>query len=200
MAHSLPFITKEKSDYCAMEEKIEGSNMESKAGSTKKSGINPKVFIIGLPLFIVQLVVVYFITANILLNKHTANQVSAAEENTSAGENKGENKTETPKESFGKFIYTMEDVIVNPTGTSGQRLMLASVNIDVVSDEQLKFLKEREPIVKDLIISTISSKTIAQLGQIGFKDTLKVELSGSIKSKFPSVKINDIYFSKYIMQ
>ncbi len=199
MAHSLPFITKVKTDYSVMEEKIEGSNVESKAGSAKKSGINPKVFIIGLPLFIVQLVVVYFITANILMNKHNSNQVSAAE-NTGTEENKGENKSEAPKESFGKFIYTMEDVIVNPTGTSGQRLMLASVNIDVVSDEQLKFLKEREPIVKDLIISTISSKTIVQLGQIGFKDSLKVELSGSIKSKFPSVKINDIYFSKYIMQ
>ncbi len=182
-----------------MEEKIEGSGIESKTGSAKKTGINPKVFIIGLPVFILQLVVVYFITANILMNKHTANQVSAAEENTGAQENK-ENKTEAPKESFGKFIYTMEDVIVNPTGTSGQRLMLASVNIDVVSDEQLKYLKEREPIVKDLIISTISSKTIAQLGQIGFKDSLKTELSGSIKKKFPTIKVNDIYFSKYIMQ
>jgi len=183
-----------------MEEKIEGSNTEVNTGLEKKSGINPKVFIIGLPLFILQLVVVYFITANVLLNKHSSNQVSAAEENSKTEESKEGDKPAAGKESFGKFIYTMEDVIVNPTGTSGQRLMLASVNIDLLSEEQLKFLKEREPIVKDLIISTISSKTIAQLGQVGFKDTLKIELSGSIKKKFPDVKVNDIYFSKYIMQ
>lgn len=184
-----------------MDEKNEASNVVSKANSEKKSGINAKVFIIGLPVFIIQLVVVYFITANILMNKFTSSQASEEGKGTETGETKKEEgESSASKESIGKFIYTLEDVIVNPTGTSGQRLMLASVNIDVLSDEQLKFLKEREPILKDLIISTISSKTIAQLGQVGFKDSLKTELTGSIKQKFPNVKVNDIYFSKYIMQ
>ncbi len=183
-----------------MEETIEGSKAESPVESPKKTGINPKVFIIGLPLFIMQLVVVYFITANILLNKHSANQTVAAENNNAAGVNKDGSKSNKSQKIFGKFIYTLEDVIVNPAGTSGQRLMLASVNIDVSSEEQLKFLKEREPIMKDVIISTISSKTLFQLGQVGFKDSLKIELTGSINKKFPDVKVNDIYFSKYIMQ
>ena len=37
----------------------------------KPSMFNPKVLMIGLPIFIVQLVAVYFITANVLLPGHS---------------------------------------------------------------------------------------------------------------------------------
>lgn len=166
----------------------------------KKPGINPKIFIIGLPLFVVQLVVVYFVTANILLNKIPAN--SSAKKDTVAVSKQKVKTPEMPKvkENFGKYIYSLDDVIVNPAGTTGQRLILASVNIDVAQEEQLKFLKEREPIIKDLIISTMSSKTLSQLGQVGFKDSLKVELTKNLSTKFNNIMFNDIYFSKYIMQ
>jgi flagellar protein FliL len=190
------FKKKQQNSMEEVQEKTEVTPTEA----PKKPAINPKVFIIGLPVFVVQLVVVYFITANILLNK-TSTSTSVPKDSvvTSAQEVKNP-KVQKGKDNFGKFIYSLDDVIVNPAGTSGQRLILASVNIDVGKEEQLKFLKEREPIVKDLIISTISSKTLLQLGQIGYKDTLKVELTRNLNSKFSSVTFNDIYFSKYIMQ
>ena len=167
---------------------------------TKKPGINAKVFIIGLPIFVVQLIVVYFITANILLNKVSPNSTAPKDTVATTEQNLKSPATQKGKENFGKYIYSLDDVIVNPAGTSGQRLILASVNIDVGKEEQLKFLKEREPIVKDLIISTISSKTLLQLGQIGYKDTLKIELTKNLNAKFNNITFNDIYFSKYIMQ
>jgi flagellar FliL protein len=166
----------------------------------KKPAINPKIFIIGLPVFVVQLIVVYFITANILLNKVSPNSSAPKDTVAAAVQNEKSPAAQKGKENFGKYIYSFDDVIVNPAGTSGQRLILASVNIDVGKEDQLKFLKEREPIVKDLIISTISSKTLVQLGQVGYKDTLKIELTKNLNAKFTSITFNDIYFSKYIMQ
>ena len=43
----------------------------------KGKGLNIKVLLFGIPIFIVQLVVVYFITANVLLNKIQTNHSSA---------------------------------------------------------------------------------------------------------------------------
>ena len=44
--------------------------LPEKAGEeTKKKGFNIKILLIGLPIFIIQLVAVYFITANILISK-----------------------------------------------------------------------------------------------------------------------------------
>jgi|WetSurMetagenome_2_1015567.scaffolds.fasta_scaffold47888_2 flagellar protein FliL len=183
-----------------MEEVQEKTEVTPPEIPSKKLSINPKVFIFGLPVFVVQLVIVYFITANILLNKVSSKTSSPKDSVATLQHNVKSPNSQKGKDNFGKYIYSLDDVIVNPAGTTGQRLILASVNIDVGKDEQLKFLKEREPIVKDLIISTISSKTLLQLGQIGYKDTLKMELANNLKTKFSSVTFNDIYFSKYIMQ
>ena len=76
----------------------------------KKGGINTKVILFGLPLFILQLIVVYFVTANILLNKV---QGSSAVRQQTPVQTEVPKENETPKETeekkkpeIGKFIYS----------------------------------------------------------------------------------------------
>lgn len=179
------------------------SDLESPSAlpESKKGLINPKVFLIGLPLFIVQLVVVYFVTANILLSKMPQQTVSgkesAAEESKSGegGSEEGKGKAE-----IGKNIYNIEDIIVNPAGTNGQRLMLTSIGFDLPSAEQLEKFKSKEVLVKDVIISTLSAKNLAQLGNSQYRDSLKAEIKNGITTHIPQLKINSVYFSKYIIQ
>ena len=91
-------------------------------------------------------------------------------------------------------------MIVNPAGTKGQRIMLVSMGFDLASEEELKTLESKNVILKDLIISTLSKKTLAELSNYSFRDTLKIELSSNVSSMFPEVKVNNVYFSKYIIQ
>ena len=104
--------------------------------SGKKSGFNIKVLIIGIPLFIIQLVAVYFITANFLLSKmqSSSNQEKAKSEEVKSENSEGENK----KVEFGKFIYVVDDLIINPANTDGKRLLLSSLGFDVASKENEK--------------------------------------------------------------
>ncbi len=168
------------------------------------SAINPKIFLIGLPLFIVQLIVVYFVTANILLNKGTnanpAMDPSGFEvvEDEPIDSEKEEVKEDSANVS--KFILNVDDMIVNPAGTKGTRLMLISLGFAVSTEEELKILEEKNVILKDLIISTVSRKTPYQLSNFDYRDSLKIELSTNVKTMFPSVNINNVYFSKYILQ
>ncbi|RMD48033.1 MAG: flagellar basal body protein FliL, partial [Ignavibacteria bacterium] len=46
---------------------------KNEAQEKKEGGFNIKVVILGLPLFIVQLIAVYFITANLLMDKFAQN-------------------------------------------------------------------------------------------------------------------------------
>ena len=174
------------------EEKQETPPEEKK----KSLSINPKIFIIGLPLFIVQLIAVYFITANILLSKvqeHTEGQTE--EPKTEESEKKKENKTE-----LGKFIYSIEDIIVNPASTEGKRLLLTSVGLDLKSEEELQSIKSKEILVKDIIVSTLSSKSLNQLSNSAYKDSLKTEIADRLKQSLPSLELNTVYLSKYIIQ
>jgi len=55
-------------------------------------------------------------------------------------------------------------------------------------------------LLKDAIIQVMSGKGMAQLGNITYRDTLRVEIINRLSQLMPKVKINTIYFSKYILQ
>lgn len=188
-----------------MDDKIDTKDVPQQ----KKGGLNIKFFLIGVPLFAVQLVLVYFVTANILLSKWKSDlekshkkanteEVAEGEEPAAGEEAAAEEEGESKKKPMGNFFFTVDDVIVNPAGTNGQRLMLVSVGLNVGNEEQLAKIKEKEVVIKDVIISTLSEKTLPELSQVGYKDSLKVELTKKLKAN--KVKFNSILFSKYIIQ
>lgn len=170
----------------------------------KKSMINPKVFLIGLPVFVLQLIVVYFVTANILLSKIENHQQPGNSEQaaTEVEDDAGENQQDTAKQNveLGKYVFSIVDIIVNPAGTNGQRLMLTDIGVDLGSQEQLDAFKSKEVVVKDIIVSILSGKNLGQLSNSLYKDTLKTEITKSLLASFPKTKINNVYFSKYIIQ
>lgn len=174
----------------------------------KNSAMKPKLLIIGLPLFIVQLVAVYFITANILIPKnHNSNnnenvkQEQPAEEQTEKKTEENTNSPETKNNTnLGENIFNLEDIIVNPAETNGKTLALASLGFDLKTPEAKKTMEEKVIIVKDAVITLLSSKTVPQLSNAAYRDSLKSEMIRDLSKKLPGVGINNIYFSKFIIQ
>ena len=183
----------------AKEEKLEDVLKEEVVPPVKVpgKGLNSKVFIIGIPVFIIQLVVVYLIMGYVITNKvleHPAADSTKTKQEVAT-------KTEKSDESQNaNFIYTIEDIVVNPAETDGKRLLLLSLGITVKSEEDKTEMQAKDVLIKDAIISTISSKNLYQLNSSGYKDTLKVELTARIKNIFPKVHLHQVYFSKYILQ
>ncbi|QQS35485.1 MAG: flagellar basal body-associated FliL family protein [Ignavibacteriales bacterium] len=185
------------------DEKPESNETIEVPAEKKKSALNPKVFIFGVPLFILQLLIVYFVTANILLSKIHQNNPELAggeSENGQQTENADTLQNSQQNVELGKFIFLVEDVIVNPAGTEGKRFLLTTVGFDIATEEEMKELQSKEVLVKDMVISKLSSKDIVQLNNSAYRDTIRTELSSEIKRLIPRVNINNIYFSKYIFQ
>lgn len=166
----------------------------------KTSFLNPKVFLIGLPVFIIQLVIVYFVTANILLSK-----IEGSKDVKPNKDAKQEQSAEAKKDSIakrvelGKYIYNIDDIICNVAETNG-RLLLVSIGFDLGSQEQLELVKSKQILVQDITISVLSAKNIAQLSNVAYRDTIKTEISKNVLAAVPKTNINDIYFYKYIIQ
>ena len=163
--------------------------------TAEKSSVNTKILIIGIPVFIIQLIVIYFITANILVKKIESNTLPNNNLKTTQA-----NNVKPASIDLGKFIYTLDDIIINPADTDGKRLLLVSIGFDVPKVEIENDLKTRDAMLKDVVISTLSSKSIDQLDNSAYRDTLKMEISGKLKKMIPEDAINNIYFSKYILQ
>lgn len=185
-------------------------------------GFNIKGLLIGIPLFAIHTIIVYFVTANLLLNKKmeeihkkemeldkklkVAAAVQKAKENP-----QGFNPSlpfDTPEEleedegtkrEFGKYLYNIEDFTVNPAGTGGSKILLVSMAIDVPAQKYYDLLNQKQIMVKDAIISVLTSKNIPTLENIAYRDSLKLEIGRNIKSRVPGLRINNIYFSKFIL-
>ncbi len=179
-------------------EEVPETTSEDTAPVEKKGGLNIKVLLFGIPLFIVQVIVVYFITANILLNKIQANHADAAA-NPAEAKKTAETAQKESKE-LGKFVYMVEDLIINPASTDGKRLLMSSLGFDVSTEAENQELKAKDVLLKDAVISVMSSKDLAQLGNTAYRDTLRTEILKRLNQIMPKVKINTIYFSKYILQ
>ena len=124
------------------------------------------------------------------------------EETTEATEEKSgeteEGKTSESGESG--LIFSVDDMIVNPANTNGKMLLLASLGLAVESEESKKVLEEKQVIVKDAVISVLSSKSVGQLSSSTYRDTLKTEILKNLSTQMPGSKVSNIYFSKFIIQ
>jgi flagellar FliL protein len=172
----------------------------------KPSMFNPKVLMIGLPIFIVQLVAVYFITANVLLSGGQSGPVKEEDQTETNSEESTEGQSGETKEgessehSVSGLIFSVDDMIVNPAQTNGKMLLLASLGLAVEDEESKKVMEEKQVIVKDAIISVLSSKNVTQLGSATYRDTLKTEILKNLAVQMPGSKVSNIYFSKFIIQ
>lgn len=164
----------------------------------KEGGSKMKSIIVALPLYVIQLIAVYFITANVLLDKfknpeglqNLANQVEVVQQ-------EAPKKKEVKAEKHN--IYSLNDVVVNPSGTNGSALLLVSIAMDLSKAESIDELKNNEVMVKDKIISVLSQKNLTYLSNSANRKNLKKEIIQGIQEMFPDIEIRKIYFSKYII-
>ncbi len=178
-----------------MDEKLEISQ------SSKKKGGFAKLFMIGLPLFIVQLVVVYFITANLILKPAEGDPTAHEGKDTTEHVEEESADTETDHKSgpIGTSKFTVEGITVNPAFSNGKNWIQVDVGFDVATAEDLKQWEELEFALKDIIIGVISSKDLNQLSSTGYKDTLKAEITREVKKRTP-LPVNQVFFGKYVIQ
>lgn len=169
----------------------------------KSGGVSAKVILLGIPLFVIQLVAVYFIVAYLLESKYVpANIGSSADDGGYVAEETTEDdfaEYEADTTSAGNFVYSLDDLMMNPAGTNGQAIMLVSLGFDIGSEEMRTTLETKEVLVRDMVITTLSAKTLDELA-IENRDSLRYELADKVESLFNSVHIKRVYFSKFIIQ
>ncbi len=169
----------------------------------KKSSSITKIILFGVPAFIVQLILVYFITANILMNKAGTTASGGHGEEVVAEEGEGGEHGEEGGEhggGSGQFIYSVDEIVANPANTNGRHLLLTALAFDLTNETGKATLEAKDFLVRDMILSVLSSKTIKELNNIELRDSIRTEISHKIEGFLPEVKINKVYFSKYILQ
>jgi len=97
-------------------------------------------------------------------------------------------------------LFTLDDLVVNPAYTSGKRFFITSIALIVESKEMEDLLREREPIVKDRIISLLSEKSFGWLAANSNRETLRQELLVAVEDIVRYSGGMRVYFTKYVLQ
>ncbi|HOJ37953.1 MAG TPA: flagellar basal body-associated FliL family protein [Ignavibacteriales bacterium] len=134
-------------------------------------------------------------------NEETTEQTTNEENNkeeTKEKSKEGEGEQATNPEDENMFF--VEDLVVNPYGTAGRKILLTSFAIELKKPAMKEELSQKKFLLNDLLIKVFGSKTLPQLTQPGIKDSLRIEIATEIRKSFPKVKVRNVYFSKFILQ
>jgi flagellar protein FliL len=148
-----------------------------------------KILMIGVPMFLVQVVVVYFLMAK-FIGKPSTNSESSTAPTTE----------KTNVESAESNLMVIKDIIVNPAGTNGSRFLLATIGVDLNSPEALQELNKKEVQVRDVLNTVLTEKTLPQLIDITQREQLRTEIAQKLGVLITVGKVKNIYFSKFIIQ
>jgi len=84
---------------------------------------------------------------------------------------------------------------------AGSRFLRVEVYVEVSKEDKKnqEIINEAMPIIKDTILSIMSSKTVADL-DVRNRDNLKAEIKNELNKKIGSKIIQNVYFTSFIMQ
>jgi flagellar basal body-associated protein FliL len=166
------------------------------AEETKKVGGLPikKLLMFGVPVLIVQLVVMYFVITKFV----SPAPAPAGEASEPASEATGSH--EGTGESAEQNIYVVKDLIVNPAGTNGTRFLLTTIGFEVTTGEGKKELENKDVQIRDVLNSILTSKDLAVLVNAEEREPLRQEISEKVGELLKKGSLTNVYFSKFIIQ
>ena len=192
-------------------EKAEAKTV-SKGGNSFRSR---KLVVYGVPIFLIQVVVIYFITTNLFPSLTSRSQIAAAgdaRENPKSNELVKEVNQDPPtvgREGAGiedledndeEHIHVVKELIVNPAGTHGTRFFLTTIGFQM-SNAKAKLEMEKKDIqIRDILNTILTSKTLDQLIAVEARDSLRSEISTKVQNAIKSGRLQNVFFSKFIIQ
>ena len=98
------------------------------------------------------------------------------------------------------MIYAVKDIVVNPAGTGGTRFLSVSFGFELGSSELVSEFEERDPLVRDALITILSSKTVAQLTDPKQKEITRYQVKKRLEKLLDTDEITGVYYTDFVLQ
>lgn len=154
---------------------------ENSSEVKQKLGLDLKIILIGLVIFLVAMGASYFLMKSLM-----APLMPQEEEKNS-------------KEVLSGGLVSAGEFTTNITDVAGNRYLKVEVTIEVKDEKAVESVTEFMPIIQDTILSILSKKTAADLDAHN-RDQLKEEIKAELNKKLGKGYIKNIYFTNFIMQ
>lgn len=100
----------------------------------------------------------------------------------------------------GSSVYRVDNLIVNPAGSQGQRFLMATVAFDFSDAKVNEEVRAREVEVRDRIITTFESQTMDDLTRPGARDSLRARLHAVMAPIAGEDAEFEVYLPQFVIQ
>ncbi|MFZ5980097.1 MAG: flagellar basal body-associated FliL family protein [Candidatus Zixiibacteriota bacterium] len=173
-------------------------------GAEKKKGKSKLILFggIGLAVVILGVVLAMFVIGPMMSG---SDEEAALEETTKVDDAHKTDEPEKPRKkskSHGSetLVYTIKDIVINPAGTGGSRFLSVSFGFELGSAELAAVFEQREVLVRDALITILSSKTVAQLTDAKQKEIVRYQIKKRLSSLLNTEDLTAVYYTDFVLQ
>jgi flagellar FliL protein len=96
--------------------------------------------------------------------------------------------------------YLMEELIVNPSESNGQRILVVEISLELYDAADSELIESHKQQIKHSMLEVLSSRTVQELAQISEREKLRIELSEVTNEAIEKRSVRNLYYTKYVMQ
>jgi flagellar FliL protein len=96
-------------------------------------------------------------------------------------------------------LYSLQNVIVNPAGSQGQRFIVATVAFEVADEKIRQQLHESETQLRDAVTGVLEKRTVEELLRPGARDGLRGEFEKAAQPFLRGAKVK-VFIPQFLVQ
>lgn len=97
-------------------------------------------------------------------------------------------------------IHVVENMVVNPAGSQGRRMLLASIAIDVGNDTgMIQDIVDHELDLRSRFIYVFGRRTMSELSDMGLRETITRELQ-AVTEEVLGNKVQRVFLPQFVLQ
>lgn len=121
----------------------------------------------------------------------------AAEAKAAKAEEHGEGEK---KEGDATPVYQLDNMVLNLSGSNGQRLLLMTVALEVKDEATLNMVKGHDAEMRDMVLQMFGAKTADQVVDVSAREGFRKDLIGALDKIFPPGTVKKVYFPQFVIQ
>lgn len=175
------------------EEKAEGK-AEGKAGAENSGGSKKMIMfgLVGVGAIVMGVVLAIFVLKPML--SHDPDGEAEEDKKSVVTKKKVSGSHQEPT------FYAIKDIVVNPAGTGGTRFLSISFAFQLNSPEMAASLESRETMIRDVLITILSAKTVAQLTDPKQKEIIRYQIKKRVSELLETKELKAVYYTDFVLQ
>ncbi len=97
-------------------------------------------------------------------------------------------------------MYPMDQFIVNLYNEGSSRYLKTTINFELSLAELSTEMDTKKPLIRDIVIKTLSAKTYEEISTIRGKESLKDEIAMKVNQVLSDGQVNNLFFTDFVIQ